>query len=605
MTTAGRRGPARHGPASDGPAGHGSARDGRSCLHERSRTLLIGAVALPLLASTLLAGCTDDAADPDAGPSPSAAAEPSGPAAAVGDATMQLHGEQSGDVEVLAVRFEEEPEDDDEGPDPVYEEDQRTQRADLLAAQRAAGSYTPQAPLLVMDPFGTQRAGLYVFFESAGEGELSFTVSAPGSEDFSRVAQDHDPSVTIVEAQVVGLVPGARNQVTLTWTPATGEPVEHVIAIEAPEPADQYLSQLGRRLDGDETQLSDGLFAISGVFDRSNALQLFDNAGTLRGSIPTGDYWADHVRPVDGEMIYSVGTSAIARVDGLGQVHNLYDLGDYVMHHDLAVQDGIAYVLASEMDAQTNEDRILALDLSTGDVSEIVDLAEILPGYEQMAHARADAENGVKDWIHVNSIDVHGDAMYLSSRETSTIVALDGIGSEPRLNYLLGYAPLWEGSGYGDAHLTPVGDPKVIAGQHTVRRHDDPALPDGQYYLETFDNNHWQVGTRDDYAGPGPDGASPDGEFGEASYVLRYLVDENAGTYQEVQRYEVPYSSIVSSVQRTDGPDSNIVVNSGKVSTLQELTPEGELIAEYRYDADNLGYRAYKDDFAGFWYAGS
>lgn len=586
----------------------------------RARTVMIGAIALPLLASSLLVGCTDNAAGPDPDPATSSAdatepnpdssnggtaQTPAAPpvTATIDGAAMEAYAAHSGGVNVLAVNLEDAPEDDGEGPDPVYEEPQRTLRAELLEAQKQAGDYTPDDPLLVMNPFGTQAAGLYVHFTAESEGELSFTVSAPASEDFTRIAQDHDPSATGVEAQVVGLVPGARNELTLTWTPTAGDPVERTVEIDAPEPEDTYMSQLGRSVEGDEAQLSDGLLALAGVRERGNAVHLYDNAGTMRGSIPTGDYQADNVRPADGEMVYSVGNSAVARVDGLGRVQDLYDLGDYIMHHDLTVQDGIAYVLVSDTGPETAEDKVLRLDLETGDVTELVDLADILPGYDEMTHPRADAD--VKDWVHINSIDVHGDAMYLSSRETSTVIALNNIDRGPALDYLLGHAPLWEGSGHEGAHLAPVGDPKVIGGQHTVRRQDDPSLPDGQYYLEMFDNNYWDIGTRDDYTGPGPEGTSTDREFGEASYVLRYLVDENAGTYEEALRYPVPYSSIVSSVQRMGGPDGNIVVNSGMASTVQELTPAGELIAEYRYDSDSHAYRAYKDTFEGFWYAGS
>lgn len=49
-----------------------------------------------------------------------------------------------------------------------------------------------------------------------------------------------------------------------------------------------------------------------------------------------------------------------------------------------------------------------------------------------------------------------------------------------------------------------------------------------------------------------------------SSYYYKYLVDENAGTYELVKSFAVPYSSFISSVQEIG---DTIVVDSGaKVS---------------------------------------
>src|SRR5690625_7606381 len=86
-----------------------------------------------------------------------------------------------------------------------------------------------------------------------------------------------------------------------------------------------------------------------------------------------------------------------------------------------------------------------------------------------------------------------------------------------------------------------------------------------------FNNNHWFMGTRDEevWADIGPDTAYP-GDLDGQSHILRYLVDENAGTFSEDLRVDVAYSSVVSNVQRIGGDslENPMVVNSGKANEI-------------------------------------
>jgi hypothetical protein len=219
-----------------------------------------------------------------------------------------------------------------------------------------------------------------------------------------------------------------------------------------------------------------------------------------------------------------------------------------------------------------------------------VDLQKVFPEYEKIAHARSDGFAGGsnvsgKDWIHIDTVQVVDDIMYLSAHETSTIIALKNAveaGSEPTILWMIGVQELWAGTAYEDLFLSPVGSPNGNAGQHTVTRIDDGSLEDGQFYLEMFDNNYWFLGTRDDADRKdiGPDNASIEENVG-TSQILRYLVDENGGTFTEDMMVEVPFSSVVSSVLRQGD------------STVR---------AEYRLDSTHYAYRVDQDPFEGFWY---
>src|SRR5690625_7604705 len=109
-----------------------------------------------------------------------------------------------------------------------------------------------------------------------------------------------------------------------------------------------------------------------------------------------------------------------------------------------------------------------------------------------------------------------------------------------------------------------------------------------------FNNNHWFMGTRDEevWADIGPDTAYP-GDLDGQSHILRYLVDENAGTFREDLRVDVAYSSVVSNVQRIGGDsrDNPMVGHAGEAHVLRAHAPEGPPTRTSRYASSTLAYR--------------
>lgn len=465
----------------------------------------------------------------------------------------------------------------------------------------------PQQPLLVLNPYGTSTTGLYTRFATNGEGVLEYTVSSTGTEDFTRTATDHDEDPGVFAGQLIGLVPGAQNTVTTTWQPEAGEPVKNTFTVTAPDSEAGYPTQLERTLEGDPEQLTDGLFLLSGLDHAGHYGFLFDNAGTMRAELPIDGHMLDRFETYEDTFVYPTDDSVLSRVDGLGRVVEVYDLGPYEMHHDFDLtDDGRALILASDTTRESIEDVLLSLDLETGEYEEAVDFAELLAGYKDLTNPyEAPSADGeiTDDWLHLNSVDVHDgeNSVIVSGRENSTIIKVGDVHGEPVLEYLIGVDELWEGSGHEEALLEKVGDFSDTGGQHTVVRHEDDTLAEGRYHLSIFDNSYWRILSRDDYTGPAPQaatdvlGTDPD----ERSYVRTYLVDEKERTYTQVTSFEVPYSGIVSSAQRAG---DNTVVNSGQAFVLSEHDPDGEVIATYSYDGGRYAYRGLKYSFDGFWY---
>lgn len=587
----------------------------------RRRTLLTGTAGASL-ALMALAACDEE--DAELGPQ-----EPDTEAVADLEVVYREDPASRGDWTVWIVGYD--LPDGEEAP-PLYEATTQQARHEALQAKKAEKQWTREDPLLVLDPYGSTRTGLYVFFEDGSAGELDALVRAASTADFGRTIANHVTG-TGFEGLVVGLVPGAHNTLTLTWRPedsaegagdggedasvsgengASGEGVGE-LRIKAPTTESGYGTSLAAEI-ADADALTPGLFALNGVTALSNNTYLFDNTGTMRGEVLSGDTAAHRFAPEGGRIVTTTGSRQIGVLDPFGHATDLIDLGDHSVHHDLTLVGDVAYVLTSDSTSDRVEDRVVRVDLGTGEVAQVVDLQEVLPEYESRAHAQEGEAGGSavpgKDWIHVNSIDIVDGVMILSARETSTIIALDDAldpGSEPSVRWMIGVQELWEGTGYEDRFLAPEGTVIGNAGQHTVRRLDDDSLPEGQFYLEMFNNNYWDLGTRDeaDWQDAGPENATTD-EHDGVSHALRYLVDEASGSFREDSVVELPYSSVVSSVFRLGdgGIDQPMITNSGRANEFSERTADGSILASYRYDSASHGYRVYKDPFDGFWFSG-
>ncbi|MFE7630014.1 aryl-sulfate sulfotransferase [Kocuria sp. NPDC057446] len=478
---------------------------------------------------------------------------------------------------------------------------------DLTSADSSPGD-----PLLVLNPFGTNTTGILAQFDTEDNGTLTYTVSSPGTADFNRVAKDHDPSPSSFEGQLIGVVPGAENTVTTTWQPDGGEPTEFSFTMTAPPSASGDRTTLERTVEGDAEELTDGLFAVMGLRRHIDYTLLYDNAGVLRAEFDLDDYRTDRLEFYGDTMVTTVGTDKVVRIDGLGRVVTSHVLDGYEMHHDFDVtDDGKLVILATETAKGSVEDVLVSLDLQTGTYEKTVDFTELLADYKSRTQPYGPGPYGpgeVDDWLHLNSVDwsPDGDSVIVSARENSAILKVDDVHGSPTVDYIIGQREVWAGTDVEDLLLEKAGDFPDSAGQHSVVRHDDAELADGQYYLTMFDNSFWRMSSRPDYTAPVPVGASPvpTADPSLRSEYRKYLVDENAGTYTEVESVPVPYSAIVSNVQDLGGP---LVVNSGQALTFAEYDAQREVVARYGYalegpTEDDFAYRVLKYGFGNFWF---
>ena len=494
-----------------------------------------------------------------------------------------------------------------------YDEDVQQRLGQQLMEMVGQGA-SMDAPLAVLDPFGTGSNGLLLSFQTERRSQIRYTVHTTSAElpDYTAVAQSSADGNSFSRNHcflLIGLVPGETNEVTLEALGERGRVQQTVtFTINMPEAISGYANQLDTS-DGDSTAaLTDGLYYAMGLGDYYGYTFFFDNDGVLRYEMVLEGFHSDRFLYTDGGLYTCVSSRKIALMSPLGQAVRVYDLGQYELHHDINWgPDGTILALVNDTEQDTVMDVVISLDPATGEVSEVVDFSELMDGYYgEMTHpvpitGGSFWQAGEDDWLHLNSVQYmeKDDSILVSSRETSTIIKVSDIGGTPTISAFIGDPAFWADTPYADLCYAMDGDFVAQYGQHDVELVADDSLEDGQYLLRMYDNNYWSLSTRDGYDPELADSVSTSLTSGDASYITFYLVDDNAKTFSLVEQHAVPYSAIVSNAQEIGG---NFVVNSGVAHQFGEYDSDGNLIRAFDYDCMMNGYRVMKGDFVGYWF---
>lgn len=503
-----------------------------------------------------------------------------------------------------------------------YDDDVQERIAKAIKIIKEAGGTKWEArnPLAILNPFGTGSNGLYLYFKTNVETKVTYTVHVEGLNDYTKVAQnvslegvyDENDFNDEHEFQLVGLVPDCTNVVTLTITGPKGRTRQMVsFSLDMPKPLSGYLTQLKQTKGESEVPLSDGLFSLVRTNGYLGYSFFYDNYGTMRYEMVLEGLGLDRILYKDRDIIGCASASKIARINGLGRVMRNYPIGDYILHHDINYgkdEDTLVALVEHETDVYL-EDLVIEIDLVSGEYKELLNFTEFMKDYvDDYTHVIRPTDPffwqaGHNDWIHLNTIQwIDDDAIIVSSRETSTIMKVKNIHTNPEIDYFIGDENYWKGTKYEKYSYTQIGDFAPQYGQHTVEL--DGKISDSKYYLLIYNNNYWVNSTRSDYS-PKLDKVVCtellNTKKSDKSMAYRYLVDEKERTYQLVFSFDVPYSSIVSSVNHAP-ESSNYVVNNGISKNYGEYDKDGHMISLYAYECELQSYRVFKGDFVGFWY---
>ena len=503
----------------------------------------------------------------------------------------------------------------------TYNVEKQAAIKEQLDADYAAGGYDETAPFVKADPFGTDTLSCYVRFATTDLVAVTYEVAgrkkfadSPKVAAFSRTPRGGDTPATEHEFKVIGLIPNHKNTVTLTCTAQDGASRTSTFTVETPALKGEEEERLAVTAGESNSPLADGFFAILGNdSSKLDFMYLYDNDGQIRGEVPIVGYRSHRLLfPGDGSMIMSVSTTKMAQINAIGQVINVWSTGDYELHHDYAFDDdGNLLVLASNAGSEADldvdraaakkdkgervnvEDLIIKIDVTTDDVSLVVDLGDIFPDLKASAKVASD---GDLDWIHINTIQwLGGGTVLLSSRETSTVIKLTDIYGTPTVDWLMGSPDFWADSGFEDKLLQAQGDFSLNAGQHSVTYlPNDETTATGRYQVLLYDNNFGAAESYPEFDwGQLGSAVVTDYNKGTHSFGRIFTVDETARTYELVDQIAVPFSGYVSSAQRVGDSDSMLVA-SGQAKTFTEYDRYGLAIATYEMEAEKYIYRVYK-----------
>ena len=490
----------------------------------------------------------------------------------------------------------------------IYTKEYQDEAQKQIDELKEEADYTVDDPLLISNPYGTNTTSVYYFANSDHYSYAKCTVEADGAEKITQTLKnDGENNLTLQhEYQITGLAEGVKNKITMIFYDRNDKVVDRTYFYVTTD-EDSEIPEITKVEEGSSKQeMTDGLFAMLG-HDKSEAANVYfyDNEGVSRGKIPLNGYRTDRLITVDGNLIFSYDTSNIAVMNRLGKIVDTIDIGKYEFHHDFCYDEdaGVLLCLVNNTEKDTIEDVLISVDLETGKVKEFIDFEELLPEMRENAVQREGGKNtygGTElDWLHLNSLDIIDDGeIIVSSREQSALIKVSDIFDQPEISYIIHGGTLYDGTDYEQYLLEQDGDFRGQAGQHTITVEKSDDLEDGQYYLYMFDNNFGNAATIPDFDWDQYPGVGTYDE-GDASRYYKYLVDEEEGTYQLVQDFDLPYSSIVSSVQQLGG---NIPFSSGRSKCFGEYDEDGNMIKTFTYDADKYSYRVMKYNFKGFYY---
>lgn len=495
-------------------------------------------------------------------------------------------------------------------PDTIYTTKYQKKMKLQIDRLKLTGNFTFDSPLLIENPYGTNTTSIYVYFKTDMDTYATYTIKCKGYDDYSQTLNTKSASgvTSTHEYLLVGAIPGETNTITLNLYTKENKLLDTLTwTYDAPKllGGQQYKTVDTTTYTEDDKQ-DNGLYCVLGndVTEESNEqayMRLYDINGVIRSEIPIKSYRPHRLLFKDNTMYFSISSTQIVGIESNGYVSSFYSTGDYQLHHDYIFDtEGNFLVLATKKNDTTSEDRIISINRTTQEINELVDLKTVFKNYYKLTQKPKNADT--LDWMHINSLSlVDNNSLIISSRETSTIIKLNTIYTNPTIDYMIGSDDFWKDTGYEDKLLTKTSDFSMQAGQHCVTYVEDNSLDKGQYYLYMFNNNYCYSSTRSDY------NWQEDQNYTNAfftmksgtSYYYKYLVDENNRTVALVSSIPVAYSPYVSSVQELNG---QIIEDSGMTMSWSVYDLDGTLQRTYKTTGGKFLYRVLQYDFKNYYF---
>lgn len=490
----------------------------------------------------------------------------------------------------------------------LYDPQRHAEVYDRIEALKRDGDYTKDSPLLVYNPYGVNAHSLYVYFKTDTPVEVSYrvTVQADGIPTFAAQCPTAYGYSTEHEYLIIGLTAAQTNRVSLVMEDAEGNSSVRTFYVTAGEQYGITKEKVDVTKSAGTTGLSDGLFVHFGnVTGNKEAIQLYDNDGVLRSEFPVLNGSAKRFLFYEDVVYFNCSDDSIVALDCFGKVKRVYTLGDYRIGKDYCLDEAAQklLVLASGQPAEGKtasvDDKLLSVDLISGEVAELLDMGVLLKEYKELCKKN---DEDVLDWLGLNSVQMcNNTGILLGAREPSAAFKIKDIYGIPMLEYIIGEMQMFEGTGYEEYVLTKTDDFEAFVGANTFTCVKEELMPAGVYELYLYDNHIAGTDSRPefDYSEMAEDlGSSL--KKGTASYFCRYLVNETARTWELLEAVPLDYSGYYGSAQVTE--DGHLItVTAGRLA-YSEFDGDRNLLRKYAAAGPEHLERVFKYDFKGFFF---
>ena len=348
-------------------------------------------------------------------------------------------------------------------------QDQSQRELDILS-DYAVGTYNPETPYILQDPYTANPLSALVIFET--EKPARVTLIVEGKDAYTTFTDTELSYLNHHEIEVLGLYPENENRIRLELSYEDGQQESFVQTIQT-EPLPYDFPNFNIMVSKPD-QMEPGIDSMTPCFDVSYTY-LLDARGDVRGYFTNKDFGHGtgmrllqngHLL-VTGDvtklMPYNMYT--LWEMDLLGRVYVEYEIPNAVHHDIIELENGDFLAVSNNVDVgfgyDTREDVLIRIDRETGLVEKEYNLRDILDEHRTpFHHFDPDVKNPQSiDWSHLNTVvmDETDNSIITSSPIQSAVVKFDA--DSMQINWILSSPQGWDGefSRFQQYLLTPIG----------------------------------------------------------------------------------------------------------------------------------------------------
>ena len=531
----------------------------------------------------------------------------------------------------------------------IYDPEKSAAAEENITNIKKRSSFSTANPLWAYNPYGTNRSSMYVYFKTEGKCYCKYTVSVKDSKipDFTRtlinggagnISKEH-------EYQIIGLVPGKTNYITLKLYNKNDELSQSLTySITMPKSRCNAKTIIKSSTGYSRKEIQNGLYTIFGEGRsvkktstkivtkkvvvkgkkrtkrvkktitkkvKKYAILLYDNSGVLRGEIPLDGYCGRNVENIYDNIVYACANNKITEVNSLGQVVKTFRINGYKQSGEFAYDGfGNIYVIATEVGRKSvPNSKVIKIELESKKTSVALDMNGLLKSGYKSAVKKSGKSN--PDWICLNSIQVAGtNKLLLSSQKLSSIFKVSSVNSLlPKIDYIISDSKIWKNNkklkrkvlkkvAMESADATPTPEPTETFKSILDTKKSKPDIFPSQYGQNAIKRtSSSSLAEGQYYLSMLNNNSGSYSKGGGKSYYYSYIVDENARTYMLSSKKAFNKTSKNGNVVKKDG--IYLYCDSGK-RCFSESDEDGKLIKKFNYDKGI--YRVYKKDWKNFWF---